>query len=278
LAFLRLTRIEHSIMLAIAAIAAEIIALGKVPSYPLNSGLLHKNKELSFIIAMFIAAVVLILTYYIAKPMPSVYSASYNGICNSNNTLYGLPQESMYIAYNGSNDSFSGNGVLSSVSCYYSLGIMYPVFSGSNEAKVTQSLPVPKAYLGYTYPTGINVNIIELANSSYANIYAKRFYGSVNKTVYYTKNGTIAKNGTIMIRFTSSPVDMYGINVSEIKFYPIYDNYTEYQLAFKEGKYFVIINTYGINGTYSQFYAKELLLRYHSLICGLMSNGSISCL
>jgi geranylgeranylglycerol-phosphate geranylgeranyltransferase len=35
LAFLRLTRIEHSVMLAIAVIAAEIIALGKVPAYPL---------------------------------------------------------------------------------------------------------------------------------------------------------------------------------------------------------------------------------------------------
>ncbi|MCL5680159.1 MAG: UbiA family prenyltransferase [Candidatus Marsarchaeota archaeon] len=34
-AFLRLTRIEHSVMLAIAVIAAEIIALGKVPAYPL---------------------------------------------------------------------------------------------------------------------------------------------------------------------------------------------------------------------------------------------------
>lgn len=216
--------------------------------------------------------------YSIPTEAPNLGGTQYYGLCSRGSALFGIRNLSAYIGYNNSENQFEENGSLNSISCYYSIGIMYPVFNGTSEANIASNLTVPESYAHYAYPTGININVIEFRNSSYVSGFAKKFYAKSEKSIRYDSNGTASENGTINITFESRYDSIYGINASEIRFVPIYRNYEEYQLAFKKGNYFVIINTYGINGSYDTEYAKDIMLNDYLRICGTSYNKSLFCL
>ena len=98
--------------------------------------------------------------------------AKYYGLCSRSAALFGIRNQSAYIRYNNSENQFEENGSLNSISCYYSIGIMYPVFNGTSEANIAGNLAVPESYAHYAYPTGININVIEFRNSSYVSGFA----------------------------------------------------------------------------------------------------------
>ncbi|MEM0201865.1 MAG: hypothetical protein QXR73_01675 [Candidatus Micrarchaeaceae archaeon] len=237
------------------------------------------NKYMIAVLLALLAALIgLVFAYQYLAKSNLLQQYNYKTLCTKPNALYGIPSKYEYISYNPSNDSIRTNGMVSSISCYYSLDIMYAIFNGTQEASVVYNLSVPSNLSDYTYPTGVNINIAEFRNKTSVAAFAKNFYSNSNGIIKYNTEGLISSNGSIAIHFQSSHIYIYNINTSEITFYPIYRNYKEYQLAFEKGNYFVIINTYGVNRTYSSTASKQILVHDYDILNNIILCSSISCL
>jgi hypothetical protein len=228
-----------------------------------------------------VAAIVVILALFIAyahvtTPKAAGGASVLNAMCSRSNALFGIPNQTNFIKY-GTTVGGKGPypGLIELINCYYSLPLMQPVFSGTEETNITFNLTYPSSSI-VSYPTGVNVNVFKFDNSGYADEFSSIFNTSEDRLIYYTKSGTIYSSynisnnnvtagmntsGLVPTVFYSNETVISGKNFGQITFYPIYTNFIEYQLEAVYGNYSVVVNTYGLYGHYNTTYAKDIAIR-----------------
>ena len=260
---------------AIVAAAIMAIALASVAAYLYTGHLAHLPATIST------TSPTTTTTPATTSTMPPNGSSSgtFNPyrVTSRQYALYGLPDSSSYAEYSNTL-IVNADGAPFSPMAAYGLNFTYFIMGAPSEPPLNYNTAIPAKYAAATYPLAVLVELFNFTNSTSASaffqsfLYNNSFNGTMNPARNYSVPIYIASNFTYIFNISgyANASSFYrsnlgfnrtvveGIPAVAESLSPIYRRLEQYQLSFRYGRYVVLINTYGVNGTMDSAYVANI--------------------
>lgn len=197
---------------------------------------------------------------------------SVNGIFQRQNIAYsapGISNLSVESTYSVPNETY-GNSTYTYYYAGYGMNFTSVILNSSSiYLNPAYGVPIPAKYAGYSGPVAASITLTEFNNVSDMRSAYKAFFYPTNVSDYvsYSADGkelgisqTVVpgaytyfyKHGAPLMLNGSTSID--NLTIGSISISRIYGNFSMYQTEFPYGRYIVILQQYGISGSYNESY------------------------